>query len=165
MPFADFVLYEDEYGKVEAEIGNLCREARITTAAVIDKNGQIIAVAGETGRMDATSLASLAAGDVAAANGMAALIGETEFSVFFHEGQRDCIYMSLLAGRFILIAIFDKKVTSLGMVRLKANKATETLAAVLTAASSKSEAGHDTGGEALFAGITTEDIDRLFGQA
>ncbi|MBI5141792.1 MAG: roadblock/LC7 domain-containing protein [Nitrospirae bacterium] len=164
MPLADFVLYEEEYGKVEAELTALCRDARITTAAVIDKNGQIIATAGETRRIDATSLASLAAGDVAAANGMAALIGETEFSVFFHEGQRDCIYMSLLAGRFILIAIFDKKVTSLGMVRLKANKATEALASALTSASSKSESGKNAVGEPLFADITSEDIDRLFGQ-
>ena len=41
----------------------------------------------------AGALASLTAGNVAATDGLARLIGEKEFSILFHEGERDNIHI------------------------------------------------------------------------
>ena len=80
-------------------------------------NGMVLASSGETDRLDSTSLASLVAGEIAATGGLAKLIGEKDFSVLFHEGVKDNLHISLVAGRVILVVIFDKR-SSLGLVRL-----------------------------------------------
>jgi predicted regulator of Ras-like GTPase activity (Roadblock/LC7/MglB family) len=70
------------------------------------------------------SLAALAAGNFGAVNAMAKLIGEEEFSLLFHKGQKENIYFSKIAMEFLLIVIFGKE-TSLGFLRLKVDDATE----------------------------------------
>jgi len=54
----------------------------------VDKNGQLIASAGDTHNIDTTALASLTAGNIAATGGIARLLGEREFSILFHEGRK-----------------------------------------------------------------------------
>ena len=67
-------------------------------------------------------MASLTAGNVAATDALAKLIGEKEFSVLFHEGERDNIHISIVGLRVILVVIFDER-SSLGLVRLRVKKA------------------------------------------
>ena len=69
-----------------------------------------------------TSLASLAAGNIAATGGLASLIGEKEFSILFHEGERDNMHISVIDNRLILVVIFDKR-SSVGLVRLRVRRA------------------------------------------
>ena len=59
---------------------------------------------------------------MAATDGLAKLIGEREFSVLFHEGQRDHIHISIVGKRAILLVIFDER-SSLGLVRLRVKRA------------------------------------------
>ncbi len=110
---ADFVLYEEEFKHLEEALRRLRQEANAKAVFLIDKNGQQIAAAGEIEQFDTTSLASLTAGNVAATDGLAKLIGEREFSVLFHEGQQDHIHISIVAKRAILVVIFDDR-SSLG---------------------------------------------------
>lgn len=70
------------------------------------------------------SLAALAAGNFGAVNAMAKIIGEEEFSLLFHKGQKGNIYFSRIAMEFLLIVIFGKEI-SLGFLRLKVDAATE----------------------------------------
>ncbi|HYN86768.1 MAG TPA: roadblock/LC7 domain-containing protein [Pyrinomonadaceae bacterium] len=134
-------------------------EAFARVVFLVDKNGQQIAVVGEVGNLDTTSLASLAAGNVAATGGMARLIGEKEFPTLSHEGERESIHICII-GRVLLVVVFDER-SSLGLVKLRVRQASRELAAIfeeiarLTA--EKKEAD-----EALFAEITDEDIDSLF---
>jgi len=60
----------------------------------------------------------LTAGNIAATGGLAKLIGEREFSILFHEGERDNLHISIVGQRVILVVIFDQK-SSLGLVRLR----------------------------------------------
>ena len=76
MGSADFILYEEEYASLEEALRRLRQEANAKAVFLIDKNGQQIAAAGEIEQFDATSLASLTAGNVAATDGLAKLIGE-----------------------------------------------------------------------------------------
>src|SRR5574340_831418 len=120
------VMYDEEFKQINAVIEKLLREANAKVIFLVDKNGQLISGVGETERFDTTSLASLTAGNIAATGGMAKLIGGTEFSILFHEGQRDNIHISIIGQRVILVVIFDQR-SSLGLVRLRVKKSAELL--------------------------------------
>ena len=130
------------------------------------KNGQLLASAGDTANIDTTSLASLTAGNIAATGGLAKLIGEKEFSILFHEGERDNIHISLVAQRVILVVIFDDR-SSLGLVRLRVKKASQELERTFEQLLKKSEAERGSLADRFdspFAEITDEDIDSLFSE-
>jgi predicted regulator of Ras-like GTPase activity (Roadblock/LC7/MglB family) len=161
---ADFVLYEEEFKRLEEALRRLRQEANSKAVFLIDKNGQQIAAAGEIEQFDTTSLASLTAGNVAATDGLAKLIGEREFSVLFHEGQQDHIHISIVAKRAILVVIFDDR-SSLGLVRLRVKRANGDLEKVFEVMLQKGE--RDAQGpshSSPFAEITDDDIDALFGE-
>lgn len=111
---------------------------------------------------DTTSLASLTAGNVAATDGLAKLIGEREFSVLFHEGQRDHIHISIAARKAILLVIFDDR-SSLGLVRLRVRRANQELEDIFEDIAAKGRQGDEDGAASPFDEITEEDIDALFG--
>jgi len=158
----DLILYDEELKEIQEIINQLHVDARSKIVFVVDKNGQQIAGAGEIGNIDATSLASLTAGNVAATDGLAKLIGEKEFSILFHEGERDNVHSSIVANRVILVIIFDDR-SSLGLVRLRVKKGAQELARVFECIIEKSNAQPSAGLEAAFAEITDDDIDNLFG--
>jgi predicted regulator of Ras-like GTPase activity (Roadblock/LC7/MglB family) len=161
---ADFVLYEEEFRQLEDALRRLRQEANAKAVFLIDKNGQQIAAAGEIEQFDTTSLASLTAGNVAATDGLAKLIGEREFSVLFHEGQQDHIHISIVAKRAILVVIFDDR-SSLGLVRLRVKRANADLERVFEVMIAKGErAVQGAAHVSPFAEITDDDIDALFGE-
>jgi len=158
----DLIMYEEEYRSIQAVIEQLHLDARAKIVFVVDKNGQQIAGAGDLNSIDATSLASLTAGNVAATDGLAKLIGEKEFSILFHEGQRDHIHISIVANRMILVVIFDDR-SSLGLVRLRVKKSAAELGEIfetLLEKASKNQSSEVI--ESAFSEITDEDIDNLF---
>jgi hypothetical protein len=114
-----------------------------------------------------TSLASLAAGNVAATDGLAQLLGEKEFNGIFHEGAKDSLHISIVGDRVILVICFDQR-SSLGLVRLRVRKATGELNGIFESIMKKSEKQADhmeaAGFESPFAEITDEDIDSLFSE-
>ena len=153
------VIYEEEFQQVSGLCDKLTREANAKCVFLIDKNGQLISASGDTGDLDTTSLASLTAGNIAATGGLAKLLGEKEFSILFHEGERDNLHISIVGGRVILVVIFDQR-SSLGLVRLRVKKASEELSGIFEALATKAEQpGHAT---SAFAEITDDDIDNLF---
>ena len=113
----------------------------------------------ETENFDSTSLASLTAGNIAATGGLAKLIGEKEFSIIFHEGEKDNIHISIVGQRVILVVIFDSR-SSLGLIRLRVKKASDELAVIFDELSKKAKELESR--ESPFAEITDEDIDKLF---
>ena len=162
MPIVDaqLVLYDEDHRRVVAVCERLARDAHAKGVFVVDKNGQLLAEAGEVRGIDTTSLASLTAGSVAATGGLAKIIGEEEFPIHFHEGKRDNLHMTVVAKRMILVVIFDER-SSLGLVRLRVKKAGGELGHVFEEIAKKSEQA-PSGGGSPFAEITDDDIDRLF---
>src|ERR1700675_3979646 len=108
------VMYEEEFRLISTALERLNRDANSKVVYLIDKNGQLIAHAGDSRQIDSTSLASLAAGNIAATGGLAKLIGEKEFSILFHEGEKDNLHISIVGGRVILVVLFDNR-SSLGL--------------------------------------------------
>jgi len=152
------VIREQQYHKIKAVLAKLRMDSSARVTFLVDKDGQQIAVHGEVGNLDTTSLASLAAGNVAATGGMAQLIGEKEFPTLSHEGERESIHICVI-GRVLLVVVFDER-SSLGLVKLRVKQVTHELVKIfdeiIRAAREKSAE------DSVFAEITDEDIDSLF---
>ncbi len=154
------VMYEEDHKKILVVIGRLVREANAKGVFVVDRNGQLIAEAGEVRGIDTTSLASLVAGSIAATGGLAKIIGEQDFPVHFHQGVKDNLHITMVANKWILVVVFDER-SSLGLVRLRVKKATADMNRVFEDLQKKAEA-EAASGSSPFAEITDDDIDNLF---
>src|SRR5947209_20490669 len=121
------LLREQQYHDIKAVLARLRMEAAARVVFLVDKDGQEIASQGDLGNLDTTSLASLAAGNVAATGGMARLIGEKEFPTLSHEGEKESIHISVI-GRVLLLVVFDER-SSLGLVKLRSKQVSQEIAA------------------------------------
>jgi len=156
------VMYDEEFQEINLVIERLLKEANAKVIFLVDKNGQLISGVGETDRFDTTSLASLTAGNIAATGGLAKLIGEKEFSILFHEGEKDNLHISIVGGRVILVVLFDSR-SSLGLVRLRVKKSSDELSLIFEKLIKKTEDKERRGASDFpFAEITDDDIDNLF---
>ncbi|MBN2646136.1 MAG: roadblock/LC7 domain-containing protein [Desulfuromonadaceae bacterium] len=157
-----FALYDEEAEQVNEILADLLIASNAKSIFLVDKNGQMISSSGDVSGVDTTSLASLTAGNIATTGGLAKLIGEKEFSIQFHEGEKDSIHISIVGGRVILVVIFDQR-SSLGLVRLRVKRASTRLAKVFEEVNRKNELQmKDNVGKNPFAEITDDDIDNLF---
>jgi predicted regulator of Ras-like GTPase activity (Roadblock/LC7/MglB family) len=160
---SNLVMYEGEFRRIDEELRRLYQQTNAKVLFLIDKNGQLIASAGDTHNIDTTALASPTAGNIAATGGIARLLGEREFTVLFHEGDTDNIHITLIGQRVILVVIFDQR-SSLGLVRLRVKKASEAIAKIFEEITAKADREKSEGrlDESPFAEISDEDIDNLF---
>ncbi|MEE8557018.1 MAG: roadblock/LC7 domain-containing protein [Myxococcota bacterium] len=154
------VLRQEDHRRIVAVAQRLVRDAHAKAVFLVEKDGQLVADAGELDGIDTTSLASLVAGNIAASGALAKIIGEDEFPVHFHQGKRDNVHITIVAERIIMTVIFDDR-SSLGLVRLRVKKAGVQLAQVFEEIFKKAEL-EDNVQDSLFADITDEDIDNLF---
>ena len=165
MAAPDIVMYEEEFNQIKAVISKLRIDANAKVVFLVDKNGQQIAAQGEIENLDTTSLASLTAGNVAATDGLARLIGEKEFSILFHEGERDNIHISIVAQRVILVVIFDERTRSASCAC--GSRRPRGAQRRLRPHHEKVERERAAAGAAFespFAEITDDDIDSLFSE-
>jgi predicted regulator of Ras-like GTPase activity (Roadblock/LC7/MglB family) len=153
------ILREQQYERIVSVLHKLRADSLSRVVFLVDKNGQPIAVQGDVSNIDTTSLASLAAGNVAATGGMAQLIGEKEFPTLSHEGERESIHICII-GRTLLVVVFDDR-SSLGLVKLRVKQASRELALIFEDVERDSLAKREQD-DSLFAGITDDDIDSLF---
>ena len=153
-------LYEAEFDRIEQLIGELVTNSHARLAFLIDRNGQLIAASGDLEDVDTTSLASLTAGNMASAGGLAKLLQEDGFATQSHEGDHSRVTIQHVgAGRAILVVVFDDK-TSMGLVRLRVLKTSEGLKKIFDAVDAQHQADRGQGAKA--ATVTDEEIDSLF---
>ena len=152
-------MHEQQFQQLRLILGKLRLESFSRVVFLVDKNGQQIATHGDVGDLDTTSLASLAAGNVAATGGMARLIGEKEFPTLSNEGERESIHICII-GRVLLVVVFDER-SSLGLVKLRVKQASRDLSALFEELERLNVERRERE-EALFAEITDDDIDSLF---
>jgi predicted regulator of Ras-like GTPase activity (Roadblock/LC7/MglB family) len=163
MPSTDLILQEAESRRIDSLVNQLLRDASAKMVFLVDRNGQAISTGGDLGHVDQTSLASLTAGNVAATEGLAQLIGEEEFSVLFHQGKRDSLHITTIGKLAILVVAFDER-SSLGLVRLRVKKIATALEQVFEELAERAKSGVVQGDPfaSPFAEITDEDIENLF---
>ncbi len=157
------VLYAEEYEEIKEILTALKKETNSRIALIVEKNGQPIAFAGEMDGVDTTSLGSLVAGNVAATEGLAKMLGEESFPLMFNEGAKENLHITLIGDKFILAVLFDKR-TSLGLVRLRARNAALKLEKVFSRLEAKMMQEREKlgGGENPLEDLSEEDIEKLF---
>ena len=164
MAVNNMVVTEQVHARFTTLLESLDREANAKFVVLVDKSGQQIAAVGELDDIDATSLASLTAGTVAATDGVAQMVGEDSFTNLFHEGRSNSLHITVVADQVILVVLFDQR-SSLGLVRLRIEQRIPELGAIvkdLLAAPEPAVQQKSTHAESM-GQITDADIDALFG--
>ena len=159
MAQSPFIIQEHQFQRLKNILARLCAECAARVVFLVDRDGQTIAFHGDIAGMDTTSFSSLAAGNVAATNSMAKLIGEDVFPGVVHEGERESIYISVI-GRALLVVVFDQRST-LSLVKIRSKRGSFEVAAILQEATVDS-ANYRLNQNSFFSEITDEDIDSLF---
>lgn len=157
-------IFEEDFWSINDAMNRLLQGTHARTILLIDREGQLITSTGDTSKMDTSSFATLSAADFAATSQLALLIGEKEFSTLFHQGDKENLYVSLIAGRIILAVIFDNR-TTLGLVRVKTKNTVAELERTFNGIFSKVEKETEPKKEIddEFTRMAEEEIDRLFG--
>lgn len=156
----NLIIYEEEIEKIDSILGRMLKGAEAKCALLVDKDGHLITRQGFTHSLDTTALAALLAGSFASTKEIARLVGESEFSVLFHQGKKDHIHMSLVGDRSILAVIFDDR-TTIGMVRLYAKEAAVELSKIFTSLKNRpQESGAGITNE--FANSAGDRLDDIF---
>ena len=115
------VFYKEDIQRIDEILADFLESSAAKCALMVDKEGHMVTKKGNTSSFDLDTICALVAGSFAATKEMARLLGETEFSVMFHQGKRDNIQLTLVGDTTLLTVIFDDK-TTLGMVRLYATE-------------------------------------------
>lgn len=131
-------------------------------ALLCDRSGRLLVKTGDTGNMDNTTFASLVAGDFAASDQLARLLGEEEFSSLYHAGDGRSMYLADVSGYSILATLFDGR-TTLGMIRLKTRTVVPMLVELFEEMARNSSATSGIGMDANWMSEAEDEIDRLFG--
>ena len=114
-----YILEQKQLDEIEQIIKEDLIDLGVHSVILIDMAGNIVVDqnSGDSDH-DIYSLAALAAGNYGAMNAMANIVGEDEFSLLFHKGERANIHFSKVLADYLLVTIFGKEV-SLGFLRLK----------------------------------------------
>jgi predicted regulator of Ras-like GTPase activity (Roadblock/LC7/MglB family) len=164
MSGSDLILLEEEHVKLVGLAERLLEQSNACFVGLIDRNGQPLNWSGQLPDVDRTALASLAAGNVAATEGLAEMIGEPSFSAMYHEGESEHLHFSTLGRIAILLVAFNER-SSLGLVKLRVRQITPEFESVFELMEARSRNPGLSGAEAGLPEITDEDIDNLFGDS
>ncbi|HUF91690.1 MAG TPA: roadblock/LC7 domain-containing protein [Candidatus Limnocylindria bacterium] len=150
----DVVIHESDAAGIDAVLRRFLADSGASAALLIDRSGQPLAQCGTSPAPDTASMGALAAGAFSATAALARLLGESEFSVLFHEGKHESLHVSTVDDFTILLAVFGDH-TTVGMVRLFARETSASIGVILEETRSRPRR---TG--ALAAPLTAEEAGR-----
>ena len=152
---------EDDFAAITQSLQRFLVDTNARSALLVDRAGQLVATVGEKPAFDATAFATLTAADFSANDQLARLVGESDFSTLFHQGEKESLYLADVARRLILVVLFDNR-TTLGLVRLRMKQAVQELTLLFDVVFAR---GRDSAGASRPPGIlqgAEDEIDRLF---
>jgi len=106
---------------LRAPIELFVRESRVRIALLITGSGQVLAQHGFTSGYEVMNVASLAAAAHASSGALAEVLQTGGWSHLHHAGEHQQLFLATLetpVGRLILVSIFDRESSSLGLVQL-----------------------------------------------
>lgn len=154
------VFYENDVHRLDSELDTFLELSSARCALLIDKEGHLVTRRGEVVGTSMEAIAALVAGSFAATKEMARLLGESEFTVMFHQGARDSIQLQLVGNRTLLAVLFDER-TNMGLVRFYAQEASQHIAVVLNEIENRPESADD-GLSKNFSADASAALDNLF---
>jgi predicted regulator of Ras-like GTPase activity (Roadblock/LC7/MglB family) len=119
----DLVIREEDLVLLDQVLQRMLRQSMAKCVMLINRNdGSLITSQGFLDDLDTISLGALAAGAFASAREIARLVGEPEFSVLFHQGEREHVHVNLAGNHGLLMTLFNDR-TTVGLVRICAREA------------------------------------------
>ncbi len=152
------VLTENTMNNINVALTSLIKQSDAKCALLVDQDGKCLARCGFTKTIDTDALSALIAGAFSSTRAMAKLVGERDFAVLFHQGNKDHIHNILVDDDTILTVIFDDR-TTIGMVRLYSKETAQKLKDALSAVSAPEEGDRNVD----IAREASERLDDLFG--
>jgi len=156
---ANWSFTQDDFTAITESLRRFLGETKSLCALLVDRSGQLVTTVGEAPGLDTTSFASLTAADYSANDQLAKLVGETDFSSLFHQGEKESLYVADSARRLLLVIIFDSR-TTVGLVRLRMKDEVEELTQLIDRVFSR-DRNSDAPPKKLLQGADDE-IDKLF---
>jgi len=126
----EVAIHEETARRIGSVLTHFLAESAAGDALLIERSGQLLAQGESSRALDTVSLSALAAGAFSSTAAMARLLGESEFTMLFHQGAKENIHVSAVDEDAILLATFDNR-TTVGMVRLFAAEAGAAISAIL----------------------------------
>lgn len=154
-----FDLHELESQRIQAVLARMQREIKAEAVLLISRSGQPIAISGPAENIDHTALSSLAAANLSATDGLANIVGESEFSVLIHQGRQRSIFISDLLGKYSLVLVFDASASST-LVRYKCKRTIILLEDVMGDLQQRKEKTESAGDAPQF---SDEELEELLG--
>jgi len=148
-------LRPEEDKELREILTNIAEESKSKIVLLIDKSGQLISRSDSPAfSSDDVTFASLTAGNVAASEALSKLLGDKSLNHMFTETEDEGIYMIVVAEKYILVSIFDKVSTNLGILRVKIKKYYDRLEELMKRIEERAEKESSMPAE-----INIEDID------
>src|SRR5215470_8760095 len=129
----EVAIHEETARRIGGVLRHFLSESAAGDALLIDRSGQLLAQGESSRSLDTVSMSALAAGAFSSTAAMARLLGESEFTMLFHQGVRESIHVTAVDEDAILLATFDNR-TTVGMVRLFAAEASASISLILAEA-------------------------------
>ena len=123
------ILTRNEIGTLEEIISEKLLDSGAEHVILADLAGNLIVQCGSVEMDDIFSLAAVSAANFAATAEIARLIGEEDFTLMFHKGDKRNVHFSRLAKDYLIITLFNDNV-SLGLIRLKLGSAIREMCAI-----------------------------------
>lgn len=157
----NLVISDRELATISTVLAKLMSDTNATSAMLLDKSGQVVAVQGTSSRRNATSLGALLAGVFSSSREVARLLDEKDFRSIFQQGVNESIYTSMVEEQWLLVIIFDK-LTHIGLVKVLSKKAAEELGRTLERVRSDSSRVKSSVLNLQFRSSVEDTIDLLF---
>ncbi|SFM41102.1 roadblock/LC7 domain-containing protein [Thermodesulforhabdus norvegica] len=128
----DLVLTPDKQEQLTRLIEDELIANGATHVFLVDTSGALIVEKGMFDPETVLPLAALSAANFGATAEIARLVGEQDFTLLFHKGEKHNIHFSKIGDDYILVVLFDKNV-ALGLIRLKIEKIANQVLSILEA--------------------------------
>lgn len=109
-------LIEEDIRELNQVIQELLVKSEAGAAVLIDKGGFLITQCGDSQRFDTTTLAALSAASFAATEHIATLVGETNFSSIYQQGEGYSLLVENVDEYSLLTVLFKAQI-SVGAVK------------------------------------------------
>jgi predicted regulator of Ras-like GTPase activity (Roadblock/LC7/MglB family) len=148
------ILQPEDLKKMNEIMSGLKKQTKSFIILIVDDSGQLITSTEGDSSVDPILLGTLTAGNFGATNELARLIGESEFTLVLHEGNKENIHMLAIGSFGILVVIFGND-APIGLIRMYSKKAVKKLEPILK--------GMQVQKEKNKADLPSdEDLDKLF---
>lgn len=157
----NLIISDRELTVISNVLMKLMNDTNATSAMLLDKSGQVVALQGNGIRRDATTLGALLAGVFSSSREVAKLLNEKDFRNIFQQGVQENIYTTMVEEQWLLVIIFDK-LTHIGLVKVLSKKASDELGRVLERVRSDTTRTKSSVLNLQFRSSVEDTIDLLF---